>query len=145
MTQPLSLRNAAPLPAHPPGALLRCNSDLVGVLVTHDGRHLIAIRPIVEGETLFTITGRESPTPTRYSVQVGAALHVDRDGAHDINAVVFRYFFCYLDHACDPSTFIRDRAVIAIRDIAQGDRVTLQLQHHGIRHGRTVPLPLRER
>ena len=124
MTQPLSLDNAAPLLAHPPGALLRCNSDLVGVLITHDARRLIAIRPVAEGTRLFTLIGRESPTPTRFSVQIGAALHLDPDCAHDITDVVHRFFWRFLDHACDPTTVIRDREVIAIRDIAPGDGVT---------------------
>ena len=124
MTQPLSHDHAAPLRAHPPGALLRCNSDLVGVLVTHDARRLIAIRPIAEGEHLFSLIGRETLTPTRYSVQLGPALHLDQECARDITDVVHRYFWRYMDHHCDPTTVIREREVIALRAIAQGDGVT---------------------
>ncbi len=124
MTDPLPYDHAAPLPVHPPGALLRCDSALVGVLVTPDGRHLIALCPIAEGTTLFSISGREIQTPTRYSVQFGPALHLDQDCARDITDVVRRYFWRYLDHSCDPATLIRDREVIAVRDIAPGDRVT---------------------
>ena len=124
MTDPLPYFSAAPLPAHPPGALLRCDSALVGVLVTPDGRHLIALCPIAEGATLFSLSGREIPAPTRYSVQVGPSLHLDQDCARDITDVVRRYFWRYLDHACDPAVIIRDREVIAVRDIAPGDRVT---------------------
>lgn len=124
MTDALPHGIAAPLPAHPPGALLRCNSAFVGVLITQDGRHLIAVRDIAVGTRLFSLVGREIPTPTRYSVQVGPALHLDQDCARDVTDVVRRYFWRYLDHACDPATMIRDRVVIAVRDIAQGDRVT---------------------
>lgn len=124
MTDALPLDSAAPIPDHPPGALLRCDSDSVGVLVTQDGRHLIAIRPIAAGTTLFSLIGRETPTPTRYSVQVGPALHLDQDCARDITDVVHRFYWRYMDHHCEPTTVIRHREVIALRDIAQGDRVT---------------------
>ena len=124
MTHPLPHDHAAEQLAHPPGALLRCNSDLVGVLVTQDARRLIALGPVAAGTRLFAIIGRESPAPTRYSVQVGAALHLDQDCAHDITDVVHRFFWRYLDHACDPTAVIRDRELIAIRDIAPGDSVT---------------------
>lgn len=94
------------------------------MLVTQDGRHLIAICPVAAGTTLFPLVGRERPTPTRYSVQVGPALHVDQESAHDITDVVHRFFFRYMDHHCEPTTVIRGCEVIALRDIAPGERVT---------------------
>ena len=124
MTKALPLGSAVSIPEHPPGALLRCASDFVGVLVTQDGRHLIAVRPIAAGTTIFPLIGRERKTPTRYSVQVGPALHVDQKSAHDITDVVHRFFFRYMDHHCEPTTVIRGREVIALRDIAPGDGVT---------------------
>jgi hypothetical protein len=96
----------------------------VGVQVTRNGRRLVAIRPIAVGTRLFTLVGREIPAPTRYSVQVGRALHLDPDCSEDEFELVRRYFWRYLDHACDPTTVIRDREVIAIREIAEGDGVT---------------------
>ena len=124
MTDPRLFDNATAQPAHAPGALLSCDSDLVGVLVTQEGRRLIAIRPIVAGKRLFVITGRETAIPTRYSLQVGAALHLDQECAHDVNEVVRRYFWRYMDHACDPTTLIRNRSVIARHDIEEGEGVT---------------------
>ncbi len=124
MTDPLPLEQAAPLSAHAPGALLRCDSDLVGVLVTHDWRRLIAIRPIKAGKRIFVVEGHETATPTRYSIQVGMGLHLDQDRLHDMNEVVRRYFWRWMDHDCDPSTVIRNRAVIARRDIEEGEGIT---------------------
>jgi hypothetical protein len=112
------------LPQHAAGSLLKCDSDLVGVRVSSDGRHLVAIRPVAANTRLFTLTGRETATPTRYSVQVGAALHLDQDCARDEADVVRRYFWRYMDHDCEPTTMIREREVIALRDIAAGDGVT---------------------
>jgi hypothetical protein len=106
------------------GPVLQCDSHLVGVLVARSGRRLVAIRPIADGTRVLTITGRETLVPTRYSLQVGAALHLDQDCAHDELDLVQRYFWRYLDHSCEPTTVIRNREVIAIRDIAEGDAVT---------------------
>lgn len=120
--QPLTA--ALPLPTHAPGTLLECDSELVGVLVGRDGRHLVAIRPIAKGRRLFAIRGREIAEPTRYSLQVGASLHLDQDCARDEFELVRRYFWRYLDHHCDPTTVIRNREVIALRAIAEGEGVT---------------------
>jgi hypothetical protein len=106
------------------GTLLGCDSDLVGVLVTGQGRRLVAIRPIAEGTHVLTITGRETQVPTRHSVQVGASLHLDQECARDELDLVRRYFWRYLDHSCDPVAVIRDRELIALRDIGEGDGVT---------------------
>ncbi len=116
--------NTLPLPSRSSGTLLRCDSDLVGVLVAKDHRRLIAIRPVAVGTRLFAITGRERPLPTRFSVQVGPSLHLDPDCVPDELDLVRRYFWRYLDHHCDPTTVIRDREVFAVRDIAEGDGVT---------------------
>src|SRR5262245_3547434 len=109
---------------HPQDTLLRCDSDLVGILVQGDRRRLVALRDIARGAHLFRLAGRECPAPTKYSVQVGATLHLDPDCVEDEQELVRRYFWRFLDHACEPTTRIRDREVIAVRDIAAGEGVT---------------------
>ncbi len=124
MTDPLPIEAAVALPEHPPGALLRCDNDLLGILVTHDWRRLVAIQPIAAGKRIFVVEGHPTPHPTRFSIQVGPSLHMDQDGTRDMNEVVRRFFWRYMDHACDPTTLIRGRNVIARRDIAPGEGVT---------------------
>ena len=113
-----------PLDAHSQDTLLPCDSDFVGVFVQAHHRRLVAVRDIARGTHLFRITGREHTSPTKYSVQVGASLHLDQDCARDEFELVRRYYWRYLDHACEPTTRIRDREVIAVRDIAEGEGVT---------------------
>lgn len=108
----------------PDGVVMRCRSDVVGVLVTHDERRLIAIRPVGAGELLFRITGRERPTATRFSLQVGRDVHLDQSSARNVDDVVRRYYWRYMNHACEPSALIRDRAVLALRAIEPGESVT---------------------
>lgn len=103
---------------------MQCDSDLVGVLVSGNGRRLVAIRSIVRGARVLAIIGRETHVATRYSVQVAPALHLDQDCARDESDVVKRYYWRYMDHHCEPTTIIRNREVIALRNIAQGDGIT---------------------
>jgi hypothetical protein len=110
--------------AHPLGALLYCDSEWVGVLEQDEHRRLIALQRIRRGTHLFRLTGREVKAPTRHSVQVSATLHLDPDCTRDEAELVRRYFWRYLDHACEPTTRILEREVIAVRDIAQGEGVT---------------------
>ncbi len=117
-------QRSAASPGLPPGALLHGACPTVAVLVTQEDRRLVAVAPIAAGQVLFTISGRETPVPTRYSLQVGADLHLDQDCARNVDDVVQHYFWRYMNHSCDPSTVIRDRQVIALRDIAPGDGVT---------------------
>jgi len=112
------------LVARPREKVLECDSDLVGVLVQARHRRLVALRDIPRGTRLFRLIGRESPTPTKYSVQVGPVLHLDPDCTRDPVELVRRYYWRYLDHACEPTTRILDRDVIAVRDIAEGEGVT---------------------
>jgi hypothetical protein len=119
-----TLARAPRSPSPAPETLLRCDSTLVAVRVEPHHRRLVALRDIARGTRLFTITGRETVYPTRYSVQVSATLHLDQACARDEDDVVRRYFWRFLDHACEPTARIRDRAVIAVRDIAEGEGVT---------------------
>ena len=110
--------------ARPAGKLFACDSEFVVIRVQDHHRRLVARQDISRETRLFRIVGREIAMPTRYSVQVSATLHVDQDCARDEVDLVKRYFWRYLDHACEPTTRIRDREVIAVRDIAEGEGVT---------------------
>ncbi len=106
------------------GTILRCHSDVVGILVTHDERRLVTIRAVGAGERLFYMEGSETPTPTRFSVQIGPGLHIDQEEARNVDDRVARYFWRYMNHHCEPSTDITERDVVARRNIAAGEDVT---------------------
>lgn len=103
---------------------MRCASPLVGVLVTETDRRLIAILDIDAGATLFRIAGRETPHPTRYSLQIGRARHLDQGTAGTAEAIVRDFFWRYMNHHCEPTTVIRALDVIAARHITAGESVT---------------------
>lgn len=76
---------------------------------------LVAERDFKKGETIADLTGL-TPGPKRYSsVQISATEHVE------LNSDLL-----YLNHSCDPSTYldITKRAIVALKDIKQGEELT---------------------
>lgn len=108
----------------PPGTVLRTENPLVGVLVDQSERRLVTTQPIEAGTVLFRIVGSETCTPTKYSVQIGRDLHVDHDSTVDETDRIRRFYWRYMNHACEPTTRIDDRRVVALRDIASLEAVT---------------------
>lgn len=109
---------------HAAGAILDTACPSVAVLVEHDQRRLIAAQPIAARTVIFTIEGRESRTPTRYSVQVAGDLHIDSDDLPPGLERARHRYWMYLNHHCQPSAWVRGREVVALRDIAPGEGVT---------------------
>lgn len=109
---------------HLPGTVLRTDNPLVGVLVEHAERRLVTTTAIAAGTVLFRIEGHETPTPTKYSLQVGKDLHLDQRGARDAQDRVRRFYWRYMNHGCAPTTRIVARDVVAARDIAALEGVT---------------------
>lgn len=109
---------------HIPGTVLRTDNPLVGVLVEQSERRLVSVQAIAAGTVMFRIEGFETGTPTKYSLQVGRDLHLDQRGARDATDRVRRFYWRYMNHACDPTTRIVDREVVALRDVASLETVT---------------------
>ena len=109
---------------HIPSTVLRTDNPLVGVLVEQSERRLVTVQPIAAGTLMFRIEGFETGTPTKYSLQVGRDLHLDQRGARDATDRVRRFYWRYMNHACEPTTRIVDRQVSALRDIAALEPVT---------------------
>lgn len=84
----------------------------------------MAVRAIAAGTRLFRIEGRVVALPTRHSLQVAPGVHLDQGDARDEHDLVARFFWRYMDHHCEPSTAIRDREAIALRDIVPGEAIT---------------------
>lgn len=124
-----------------PGTVLRTDNPLVGVLVEQSERRLVTTTAIAEGTVLFRIDGHETRTPTKYSLQIGKDLHLDQRGARDATDRVRRFYWRYMNHGCDPTTCIRDREVVARRDIAALDGVTFD--YNTTEYDMAEPFPCR--
>lgn len=97
---------------------------LLGVLVEPQQRRAIAVQPIAAGSEILVLDGRESDTPTRYSVQLGPGLHLDPfDLLHPEEQVQWRPWM-FLNHHCEPNAVLEGRTLRAVRDIPVGEGVT---------------------
>ena len=106
------------------GTLLPCDCPLVAVLVSDDERHLVAATTIAKGTALFRLNGVETTSPTRYSVQLSHDSHLAPAPDATEAEIVARYGWRFMNHSCDPTTIIRNREVVAVRDMQPGDAIT---------------------
>jgi hypothetical protein len=116
--EPTEIRPGVVVPIH------GCHPDCVGVVRAHGAYRLIAVRPIPAGARLFRIEGETTHRPTRYSVQIGAGLHIDLGRGHSHEEILDRYYWRFMNHSCEPNTRIDAREVIATHDIAPWTDIT---------------------
>lgn len=110
--------------AHPLGQLLPTAYPGVGVLVEPQQRRVIATQPFPAGATVMCLEGRETEAPTKYSVQIGSALHLDPYDLIDDAAQMHWRGWMFLNHHCEPNAALRDRTLVALRAIDAGEGVT---------------------
>lgn len=96
----------------------------VGVLRVNREFQLLATENVEAGELLFVIEGEITNIPSRYSVQVGVNTHIDLPDNFDLQQILDRYYWRFMNHHCEPNTMIRGRDVIAIRRIHPGEEIT---------------------
>lgn len=92
-------------------------------IATRSGQHaLIANADIGRGEMVVAVTGVEVAMPTRYTLQVGARLHVEaqQDGDGPDGYPVWRF----MNHGCEPNVVLRGRTFVAMRFVPAGEELT---------------------
>ncbi len=113
----------------------------VAVLLDGNRRSLVALRELAAGDAVLRLQGRLQPEPTRYSVQVGASLHIEMPPGAATGDDDPAYQWRFLNHACEPNTafvgwseagfalgdFVGPGlgpALLAVRAIAAGEELT---------------------
>jgi hypothetical protein len=99
-------------------------SEKVGVVRANGQYCLVACKTILRDESIFQIIGEYTTRPSRYSVQVGKQLHVDVAAGIDSEVILDNFFWRFMNHGCEPTAYIRECAVIALRDIAPWEEIT---------------------
>ncbi len=91
---------------------------------------VVALHAFRKGERIFEIEGVLTPTPSRYSVQVDADVHVEVPELAEVDAahMLARYPWRSLNHACDPNARIVGRELRALRPIRASDEVTFDYE-----------------
>ncbi len=96
----------------------------LGVLQHNNQFHLVATAPIDAGEALLRVEGELTHTPTRYSLQVDAARHIDVPVGTSLREQLEHYRWSFLNHACEPNAAFRGLTLVAMRAIRQGEDIT---------------------
>ena len=68
--------------------------------------------------------GQITEQPTRYSVQVGAGIHLDLPGGHAPEEMMDRFFWRFTNHSCAPNAQLRGRDFFALRPIEPWQEIT---------------------
>lgn len=89
---------------------------------------LVARRSIAAGEVVLLVTGAETDRPSRGSLQVGERLHVEVPEGWDLEQVLDECPWRFLNHACDPNTWVRGRELVALRPITLGEPITFDYE-----------------
>lgn len=94
-------------------------------VVRSDGEYrLVTNQAVPAGTLLFTLDGELTATPTRYTVQYDESRHVDLPAGCPLEEVLDRYYWRFMNHACDPAAVIRDRSVLSLRPIPAWSEIT---------------------
>ncbi|MDT7802195.1 MAG: hypothetical protein QOI78_5628 [Actinomycetota bacterium] len=98
-------------------------------IVRNDGEYGLVTNQAVPARTLlFTLEGELTATPTRYTVQLDARCHVDMPTGCPLEEVLDRFYWRFMNHACEPTAVIRDRSVLSLRPIPAWSEITF---HYG--------------
>ncbi|GDY28994.1 SET domain-containing protein-lysine N-methyltransferase [Gandjariella thermophila] len=101
-------------------------AESVRVAVLRSGGEytLVTRAGLAEGSWLFTLDGELTDAPTRYSVQLGPALHLDLPDTYGLEEIMDRFYWRFMNHSCEPNAMIRGRDVFALRTAEPGEEIT---------------------
>lgn len=89
---------------------------------SNNDKALILKEKVSNGEVILVIEGKETTSPTKYSIQINKNKHLDISTHPDINNK--NHYWVFLNHSCNPNTFIKDRKLIALKNINQNTELT---------------------
>ena len=94
-------------------------------VVRSRGEHrLVAHGPFAAGQLMFRIEGRRVDRPSRYSLQVGAASHVEPGAGEPGMRELDNSFWRFMNHSCEPNVRLAGFEAFAVRAIKAGEEVT---------------------
>ena len=103
----------------------------VAVLASGDRLLLVATQSFVAGASVIWLDGCVVTAPTRFTVQLGADIHLDAPPASSERERMERYPWLFLEHACRPNTRLGGsdgRSLLAHAPIAVGDVLTFDYE-----------------
>jgi hypothetical protein len=90
-----------------------------------DGQYgILAVEDLQEGEVLFRIEGKRTNRPSPFSIQIEDGVHIDLEEGHNLEEIIDRFCWRFMNHSCSPNTIIRCQDVVGIRLIRPGEELT---------------------
>ena len=91
----------------------------------HAGHYrVVATRTLTAGADICPINGARTAQPTRWTLQVGARVHIEADPAATVNEQIANFPWRFLNHSCEPNTRITGLRVVLLRPVRAGDELT---------------------
>ncbi len=84
----------------------------------HGQKRIVAARAAKPGDTVFRLEGSIVDTPSKYTLQIGRDEHLAPP--EDSTIPPWRF----VNHDCAPNVWIRDRQMVALRPIEEGEEIT---------------------
>lgn len=103
----------------------------MAVLLVHGELRVLTARPLRAGEVVFELEGVLVERPTRFTVQVGLATHLECPSSVPWQEELERYPWRYLNHACAPNCRIggpSGRELVAVEDIPAGAELSFDYE-----------------
>ncbi|MGA1523670.1 MAG: hypothetical protein ACO4CZ_06860, partial [Planctomycetota bacterium] len=96
----------------------------LAILRADGSSRLVAQRPLEMGEVVLVLDGVLVDRPSRHSIQVDMALHLEKPAGVAGVAELDQCLWRFLEHSCEPNAAFRGRQLIATRRIAAFEPVT---------------------
>ncbi len=104
-------------------ATTRSAADKALVKDINGAYSVIATEEIAKGELIFLLQGRVIDSPSRHTVQIGKARHLEPPSSNPQDP---SSYFRFLNHSCSPNCYINfdDLSIRALKTIRVGEHVT---------------------
>ena len=89
-----------------------------------DWLHLVATRAARAGEVVCPIEGALVERPTRHTIQLDEAAHIEAAEELTLEQMVLRYPWRFTNHSCDPNARVAGRSLVAMKPVRAGDEIT---------------------
>lgn len=111
----------------------------VAVLAVDGELRALAARAFRGRQEVLHLEGDLVAAPTRYTIQLGMAEHLEMPSGTDWQTLLHRYPWRYLNHGCQPNTRIVGRSLVALVDIPEGTELTFDYESNELELAEPFP------
>lgn len=87
---------------------------------TNEGKGVFLLKPVKKDDVIYILKGEIFSSPTRESIRVGENQHI------------YDEFGIFINHSFTPNIFIRNKELVALKDINLGEEITFNYNDNEI-------------